>query len=67
MLLDKLLFQAGLSASVFAANENIKVSSFKSSKKNQKKEGGPDRSVSNDKLSSVILIELTIKARENML
>ena len=33
----------------------------------QKKKGGPDRSVSNDKFSSVTLNELAMKARENIL
>ena len=41
-----------LSLSVFIAfkgtNETIKISSFKSNENTQKKEGGPDRSVSNN-------------------
>ena len=45
----------------------IKLSSFKSSENIQKKEGRPDRSVSNNKLSSVTLNELAIKAREGIL
>ena len=32
--------------SIHGKNENIKISSFKSSENIQKKEGGPDRSVS---------------------
>ena len=39
--------------------------SFKSSGNIQKKEGGPDRSVSNHQFSSVTLNELAMKAREN--
>ena len=36
-------------------NKNIKMSSFKSSENIQKKEGGPDRSVSDNQSSSVTL------------
>ena len=36
-------------------NKNIKMSSFKSSESIQKKEGGPDRSDSNNQSSSVTL------------
>ena len=42
-------------------NKNIKVSSFKSSENIQKKEGGPDRSVSDNQSSSVTLNELVMK------
>ena len=41
--------------------QNIKVSSI------QKKEGGSDRSVSNDKFSSVTLHDLAINVRESIL
>ena len=41
------------------------MSSFKSSENIQKKEDGPDRSVSNNKFSSVTLNELAMKARKN--
>ena len=47
------------------SNKNIKMSSFKSSENFQRKEGGPDRSVSDNQSSSVTLIELAMKAREN--
>ena len=40
------------------------MSSFKSSENIQKKEGGPDRSVSDNQSSSVTLNELRIKARK---
>ena len=40
------------------SNKNIKMSSFKSSENIQKKEGGPDRSVSDNQSSSVTLNEL---------
>ena len=40
------------------------MSSFKSSENIQKKEGGPDRSVSDNQSSSVSLNELAMKARE---
>ena len=46
-------------------NKNIKISSFKSSENIQKKEGGPDRSVSNNQSSSVTLNELAMKARKD--
>ena len=45
-------------------NKNIKMNSFKSSENIQKKEGGPDRSVSDNQSSSVTLNELAIKARK---
>ena len=41
--------------------ENIKMSSFKSSENIQKKEGGPDRSVSDIQSSSVTLNEQAMK------
>ena len=47
------------------ANKNIKMSSFKSSENIQKKEGGPDRSVSDNQSSSVTLNELAMKARKD--
>ena len=40
---------------------------FKSNDNNQKKEDGPDISVSNNKVSSLTLNELTMKAREDIL
>ena len=49
----------------FTINKNIKISSFKSSENIQKKEDGPDRSVSDNQFSSVTLNELTMKARNN--
>ena len=49
------------------SNENIKVISFKSSEDFQKKEGGSDRPVSNNKISSVTLNELATKTRECIL
>ena len=48
----------------FILNKNIRMSSFKSSKNIQKKEGGPDRSVSDNQSSSVTLNNLAIKARK---
>ena len=36
--------------SIYGKNKNIKMSSFKSSENIQKKEGGPDRSVSDKTL-----------------
>ena len=40
------------------------MSSFKSNENIQKKEGGPDRSVSDNQSSSVSLNELAMKARK---
>ena len=45
------------------ANKNIIMSSFKSSRNIQKKEYGPDRSVSDNQSSSVTLNELAVKAK----
>ena len=47
------------------SNKNIKMSSFKSSENIQKKEGGPDRSVSDYRSSSVTLNELAMKVRKD--
>ena len=41
------------------------MSSFKSSENIQEKEGGPDRSVSDNQSSSVTLNELAMKARKD--
>ena len=49
---------------LIALNKNIRMSSFKSSENIQKKEGGPDRSVSDNQSSSVTLNELVMKARK---
>ena len=46
------------------ANENIKLSSFKSNENIQKKEDGSDSTVLNNKFSSVTLNELTINLRK---
>ena len=51
--------------SYIITNKNIKMSSFKSSENIQKKECGPDRSVSDDQSSSVTLNELAMKARKD--
>ena len=59
-------FKAGIIL-IFCSKQNIKKSSFKSSENIQKKEDGPDRSVSNNQFSSVTLNKRAIKARENIL
>ena len=46
-------------------NKNIKMSSFKSNENIQKKEGRPDRSVSDNQSSSVTLNELAMKVRKD--
>ena len=47
------------------ACKNIKMSFFKSIGNIQKKEGGPDRSVSDNQSSSMTLNELAMKARKD--
>ena len=54
----------GTTPAAVATNKNINMSSFKSSENIQKKEGGPDRSVSDYQSSSVTLNELAMKARK---
>ena len=48
-----------------STNKNIKMSSFKSSENFQKKDVGPDRSVSDNQSSSVTQNELATKARKD--
>ena len=50
-----------LNFSFLSINKNIKMGSFKSSENIQKKEGGPDRSVSDNQSSSVTPNELAMK------
>ena len=50
---------------IYPIDKNIKLSSFKSSENIQKKEGGPDSTVSNNQFSSVTLNELANNARRN--
>ena len=45
-------------------DKNTEMSSFKNSENIQKKEDGPDRSVSDIQSSSVTLSELAMKARK---
>ena len=54
----------GTTPAAVTTNKNIKMSSFKSSENFQKKEGVPDRSVSDNKSFSVTLKKLAIKARK---
>ena len=53
----------GTTPAAVTTNKTIKGSSFKNSENTRKKEGVPDRSVSNNKFSSVILNGLAMKAR----
>ena len=55
----------GTAPAAVTKNKNIKMSSFKSSGNIQKKENGPDRSVSDNQFSSVTLNEMAMKARKN--
>ena len=55
----------GTAPAEVTTNKNIKMSSFKSSGNIQKKEDGPDRSVSDNQFSSVTLNEMAMKARKN--
>ena len=52
----------GTTPAAVIKNKNIIMSSFKSSRNIQKKECGPDRSVSDNQSSSVTLNELALKA-----
>ena len=54
----------GTKSAAVTTNKNINMSSCKSSENIQKKEGGPDRSVSDNQSSSVTLNEVAIKARK---
>ena len=54
----------GTTPAAVTTNKNIKMSSFKSSENIQKKEDGPDRSVSDNQSSSVTLNDLAMKARK---
>ena len=56
----------GTTPAAVTTNKNIKMSSFKSSENIQKKEGGPDRSVSDNQSSSATLNELAMKARKTL-
>ena len=58
-------FKFKICINVFSINKNIKMSSIKSSENIQKKEGGPDRSVSDNQSSSVNLNEVAMKARKH--
>ena len=51
----------GTTSAAVTTNKNIKMSSFKGSENIQKKDGGPDRSVSDNQSSSVTLSELAMK------
>ena len=51
----------GTTPAAVTTNKNIKMSSFKSSENIQKKEGGPDRSVSDNQSSSMILRKLCFR------
>ena len=57
----------GTTAAAVTTNKNIKMSSFKSSKHIQKKEGGPDRPVSDNQSSSMTLNKQAMKAKNNIL
>ena len=54
----------GTTSAAVTTNKNIKMTSFESSENIQKKEDGPDRSVSDNQSSSVTLNELAMKARK---
>ena len=54
----------GTTPAAVTTNKNVKMSSFKSSGNIQKKEDGPDRSLSDNQSSSVTLNVLAMKARK---
>ena len=62
--MDDELRQHCLAPAAVTTNKDNKASSFKSSESILKKEGGPDRHVSNNKFSYVTLYKLATKARE---
>ena len=55
----------GTTPAAVTTNKKIKMSSFKSSENIQKKEGVPDRSLSDNQSSSVTLNELAMEARKD--
>ena len=55
----------GTTPAAVTTNKSIKMSSLKSREIIQKKEVGPDRSVSDNQSSSVTLTELAMKARKD--
>ena len=55
----------GTTPAAVTTKRSIKMSSFKSSENIQKKEGGSDRSVSDNQSPSVTLNELAMKARKD--
>ena len=57
----------GTRPAAVTTNKNIKMSSFKSSENIQKKEDGPDRSVSDNQSSSVTLNEPGNERQNNIL
>ena len=56
----------GITPAAVTTNKNIKMNSHKSSENIQKKEGGPDSTVSytSNQFSSVILNEIAMNARD---
>ena len=48
----------GTTPAAGTTNKNIKISSFKSSENIQKKEGGPDRSVSNKQVPKIMKMNI---------
>ena len=54
----------GTTPAAVTANKNKRMSSIKSSENIQKKEGEPDRSVSDNQSSAVTLNELAMKAKK---
>ena len=55
----------GTTPAAVTSNKNIKMSFFKSNENIQKKESGPDRSVSDNQSSLVTLNELAMKAKKD--
>ena len=55
----------GTTPATVTTNKNLKMSSFKNSENIQKKEGGPDRSISDNQSSSVSMSALAMKARKD--
>ena len=67
LFISKLCPKIAVGLNTYMLDKNIQVSSFKSNEILQKKEGGPDCTVSNNKFSSVTLNEIAMNDRENIL
>ena len=63
--LTKAVYSGCKESYIVCVKYTTSTDSFKSNENIQRKEGGPDKSVSNNKFQSVALNELVMKARGN--